>query len=196
MTDENYREAIEWFREWFREALESDIVEPSAMVLATRGIEAGVSVRTVLLKQVDESGFVFYTNTRSRKGRQLGVDPRCALCFLWAPLKHQVQVEGRAVKVPDAEADAYWETRPRPSQVGAWASYQSEPLASRDELEESFREVEERYADEKVPRPPHWTGYRVEPDMIEFWSGRDARLHDRWRYSRADGGWEKQRLYP
>ena len=166
------------------------------MMLATRGIETGVSVRTVLLKQVDETGFVFYTNTRSRKGRQLAADPRCALCFLWAPLKRQVQVEGRAVLVADEVADEYWKQRPRESQIGAWASYQSEPLSSRDELEQRFREFEDRYADRPVPRPPHWTGYRVEPEMIEFWSGRDARLHDRWRYTRGDDGWERIRLNP
>lgn len=196
MTDEIYREAIDWFREWLEEAKASDIVEPTSMILGTRGIEAGVSVRTVLLKGVDESGFVFYTNTRSRKGRQLAADPRCALCFLWTPLKHQVQVEGRAVRVPGSEADAYWAQRPRASQIGAWASRQSEPLDSRETLEARFRELEDRYGDAPVPRPEHWSGYRVEPEMIEFWSGRDARLHDRWRYTRGSDGWRKQRLNP
>lgn len=196
MTDERYREAIGQFREWFEEALAADLAEPTAMTLATRGLQAGVSVRTVLLKQVDEAGFVFYTNTHSRKGRQLDADPRCALCFLWAPLKRQVQVEGRVERVSDDEADAYWAQRPRGSQVGAWASRQSEPLASRDELEERFRELEQRYADRPVPRPPHWTGYRVVPDMIEFWSGRDARLHDRWRYTRDGQSWTMVRLNP
>lgn len=196
MTDERYREAIGQFREWFEEALAADLAEPTAMTLATRGLQAGVSVRTVLLKQVDEAGFVFYTNTHSRKGRQLDADPRCALCFLWAPLKRQVQVEGRVERVSDDEADAYWAQRPRGSQVGAWASRQSEPLASRVELEERFRELEQRYADRPVPRPPHWTGYRVVPDMIEFWSGRDARLHDRWRYTRDGQSWTMVRLNP
>lgn len=196
MSDKLYREAIAQFREWLDEACDSDIAEPTAMILATRGLEAGVSVRTVLLKQVDEAGFVFYTNTRSRKGRQLASDPRCALCFLWAALKRQVQVEGPAVVVPDEVADEYWKQRPRESQIGAWASHQSEPLESREVLERRFQEIERRFAGQPVPRPDHWTGYRVVPDMIEFWSGRDARLHDRWRYTRGGDGWEKVRLNP
>lgn len=196
MSDKLYREAIAQFREWLDEACDSDIAEPTAMILATRGLQAGVSVRTVLLKQVDEAGFVFYTNTRSRKGRQLATDPRCALCFLWAALKRQVQVEGAVERVADELADEYWRQRPRASQLGAWASEQSEPLESREVLERRFREIEQRFADRPIPRPDHWTGYRVVPDMIEFWSGRDARLHDRWRYTRGGDGWEKVRLNP
>lgn len=196
MTDALYREAITEFLAWLEEAKGSDIVEPTAMTLATRGPNAGVSARTVLLKRADESGFVFYTNTRSRKGRQLDLDSRCALCFLWAPIKRQVLVEGRAERVPDEEADAYWAERPRGSQIGAWASYQSEPLDSRAELEARYEDYERQFEGGPVPRPGHWTGYRVVPALIEFWSGRDARLHDRWRYAHGEKGWEKQRLNP
>lgn len=196
MSDSLYREAIAQFQAWLDEAHAAGIAEPTAMTLATRGPNAGVSARTVLVKQADEAGFVFYTNTRSRKGRQLDLDPRCALCFLWAPIKRQVLVEGRAVLVPDEEADAYWARRPRVSQIGAWASHQSEPLDDRADLEARFQEYEQRFEGGPVPRPDYWTGYRVVPDLIEFWSGRDARLHDRWRYARGGKGWEKQRLNP
>lgn len=196
MTDATYREAIAAFKDWLEEARAADIVEPTAMTLATRGSSAGVSVRTVLLKQADETGFVFYTNIRSRKGRQLDLDPRCALCFLWAPIKRQVLVEGRAALVDDSEADAYWAMRPRVSQIGAWASHQSEPLESREVLEARYREYERKFEGGPVPRPDYWTGYRVTPDLLEFWSGRDARLHDRWRYSPGEQGWVRQRLNP
>lgn len=196
MTDSVYREAVASFQSWLEEAESADIVEPTAMTLATRGPNAGVSARTVLLKQADEAGLVFYTNTRSRKGRQLDLDPRCALCFLWAPIKRQVLVEGRAGLVPDGEADAYWTRRPRVSQLGAWASHQSEPLDDRAELEARYREYEKRFEGGPVPRPNYWTGYRVVPYLIEFWSGRDARLHDRWRYARGEKGWFRQRLNP
>lgn len=196
MTDELYGEAIDRFTRWFEEAKSSEIPEPTAMTLATLGRESGVSARTVLLKQVDEKGFVFYTNVNSRKGRQLARDPHCALVFLWVPFRRQVLVEGRAERVSDAEADGYWASRPRESQVGAWASDQSEPLESREVLEARFREIETRYEGCDIPRPEHWTGYRVVPSLIEFWSGRDARLHDRYRYRGEAGGWTRRLLYP
>lgn len=196
MTDDVYREAIEHFGEWLNEALAADIPEPTAMTLATLGREGGVSARTVLLKAADERGFVFYTNTRSRKGRQLADDPHCALVFLWVALKRQVLVEGSARLVPEAEADAYWKTRPRESQIGARASDQSEVLQSTEALEARFAEVERLYRGREIPRPAHWTGYRVEPSLIEFWSGRDARLHQRYRYSAGPDGWVRTLLYP
>lgn len=196
MSDELYRQAIGRFREWLDEARASDITEPTAMTLATARREGGVSARTVLLKEVDERGFVFYTNLNSRKGLQLESDPRCALVLLWAPLKRQVLVEGRAQRVADAEADAYWSTRPRGSQFGAWASRQSATLDRRESLERRFRELEREYAGKDVPRPPHWTGFRVVPDMIEFWAGRDSRLHDRERYRRQADAWVHELLYP
>lgn len=196
MSDALYMEAIDHFRGWFDEAMAADIAEPTAMVLATLGRESGVSARTVLLKQVDERGFVFYTNLRSRKGRQLAANPQCALAFLWMPIKRQVLVEGAAELVPDAEADAYWATRPRESQVGAWASDQSAPLESREALEAGFREMERRFQGRDIPRPVHWTGYRVVPSLVEFWSGRDARLHERYRYSAGPDGWVRTLLQP
>lgn len=196
MTDPVYQEAIEHFREWFDEALSSDIAEPTAMTLATRGRESGVSARTVLLKHVDERGFVFYTNTQSRKGLQLASDPHCALVFLWMPLKRQVLVEGTASIVSDREADDYWKTRPRESQLGAWASDQSAPLESRQLLKRRFEELEREYRGREIPRPSHWTGYRVAPTQIEFWSGKDARLHERYRYAAGRESWFKMLLYP
>lgn len=179
---ELYHEAIERFRRLFERAQTVGLTEPAAITLATADRDGRPSARTVLLKEVSEAGFVFYTNTQSRKGRQLRVNPRAALCLFWQPLMEQVLVEGSVRLVDPQEADRYWATRERASQLGAWASQQSEPLPSRAWLENRVQELRERYADQPVPRPPHWTGYRLVPDLIEFWCARPGRLHDRYRY--------------
>lgn len=189
-------EALGRFQELLQQAQASDLREPAAMSLATVGTDGMPSVRTVLLKQVDPRGFVFYTNTRSRKGVQLAANPKAALCFFWQPLMEQVLVEGAVAPVSDAEADAYWASRPRLSQIGAWASHQSEPLERREELEQRLEEYEAKYAGGDVPRPPHWSGYRLVPSLIEFWSSRPGRLHDRVRYERQDDGWRKRLINP
>ncbi len=193
-----YETAIERFGEWLETARETpDVVEPTAMTLATARADGQPGVRTVLLKHFDHEGFVFYTNTLSKKGTQLAENPQVALKFFWAALARQVIIEGRVEFVSDAEADAYFASRPRLSQLGAWASHQSQVLADRDEFEARLAEVEARFADAPVTRPPHWTGYRVRPAMIEFWQGREGRLHDRERYTRgADQEWTWSLLNP
>ena len=171
--------------------------EPTAFALGTVGDEGQPSVRIVLLKYVDDRGFVFYTNLEGRKGRELLAHPRAAMCFHWQPLEVQVRVEGLAARVSDAEADAYFASRPRGSQIGAWASLQSQPIEPAGELQRRVADVESRYADAPVPRPPHWSGFRIEPRRIEFWHGQPSRLHDRNLYERAaDGGWAVRTLYP
>jgi len=194
--DHLYGEALERFQEVWARARERVPGEPDAMTLATAGAGGRPSARTVLLKQADERGFVFYTNLTSRKGRQLEQNPRAALCFFWQPLREQVLVEGHVQPVAESEADAYWAGRPRQSQLGAWASEQSRALGSREELEQRLHEYERRYRDSEVPRPPHWSGLRVVPDMLEFWVSRPGRLHDRVRYSRADGRWQRSLVNP
>ena len=173
--------------------------EPTAMTLATAGADGRVSARTVLLKEADPRGFVFYTNTLSLKGRQLAAHPRAALLFHWKHVGEgvQVRVEGSVEPVSDAEADAYFASRPRESQVGAWASLQSEPLDARATFERRIAEVEQRHAGAEVPRPPHWSGYRVVPGAIEFWYARPFRLHERHQHLvGADGRWTQRLLYP
>jgi pyridoxamine 5'-phosphate oxidase len=184
------------FGELLEQARSSDIPEPTAMALATADGEGRPAVRMVLLKGFDHAGFVFFTNLESRKALDLAANPRAALCFHWQPLEIQVRVEGRVTPVSEEEADAYFASRPRGSQIGAWASQQSRPLSAREELEERILETEARYAGVTVPRPPFWSGFRVAPDRIEFWSGRPSRLHDREVYHRAEGGWRVERLYP
>ena len=174
-----------------------DIREPTATAVATADAQGRPAVRMLLLKGVDERGFVYFTNFESRKGREMAENPNVALCIHWQPLEMQVRVEGEVERVSDEEADEYFATRGRGSQIGAWASLQSRPLSDRAELEARIREVERRYEGLDIPRPPHWSGFRVVPRRIEFWSGRDARLHDREVYH-ADGagGWTIERLYP
>lgn len=174
------------------------IVEPTAMTLATVSAEGRPSARVVLLKDADEDGLVFYTNLQSRKGREALARPDVALLFWWAPLEVQVRFEGRAERVGDEEADAYFATRARGSQLGAWASTQSRPLASRAELEAKLAEVTEKFEGMPVPRPPHWSGLRVKPLAIEFWKNRPDRLHERELYTREKQGapWSVQLLNP
>ena len=186
------------FAEWFREAEAAVLVDPNAMVLSTVGPDGRPSSRVVLLKGFDREGFVFYGNLESRKFRDLRAHPWAALNFHWKPLEKQVRIEGQVTQVSDQEADAYFATRPRGSQIGAWASRQSEPLASKATLEAAVKEVEARYAGREVPRPPHWSGFRLAPDRIEFWKSGEFRLHDRQVFRRAspDAPWTEERLYP
>ena len=170
--------------------------EPTAFALGTVGRDGQPAVRIVLLKSVDASGFVFYTNYESRKGRELLAHPRAAMCFHWQPLEQQVRVEGSVVPVAPDEADAYFATRPRGSQLGAWASLQSRPIEAPGDLERRIEETERRFAGGPVPRPPHWSGFRVRPVRIEFWRNMPSRLHVRHVYAAERSGWGLERLYP
>ena len=190
---------IEEFRALFAQAQAVDrsrLPDPTAMSLATVSPDGAPSVRIVLLKGVDERGFVFYTNLNSRKGRELATTPRAALCFYWAALDMQIRIEGAVEPVSDAEADAYFASRARESQIGAWASLQSETLASMDELRARAADVEKLYANVPVPRPPHWTGRRVCPTRIEFWHAGEFRLHERRLFEREGDRWTLRRLFP
>ena len=187
---------IEQFRRWFDDALAVGLREPNAMTLATATPDGRPSARVVLLKGFDERGFVFYTNYEGRKGEELEENPYCALVFYWAELERQVRVEGRVSRVPKRESDEYFGSRPRGSRLGAWASEQSRPVGGREVLEERLRALEAEYDAREVPRPPFWGGYRVEPEVIEFWQGRENRLHDRLVYRRSGGGWGRERLQP
>lgn len=188
-------ELLTRFRDWLAAAEAAGVREPTAMSLSTLS-ETGVSARMVLLKEVTRSGFVFYTNLESLKGRQLAANPASALTFHWDAIERQVRVEGRAHPVSDGEADAYFATRPRGSQLGAWASDQSRPLSGNAELLKRVARTEARFLGGSVPRPPYWSGYRVEPEMIEFWQGRKSRLHKRLRYTPDGGAWREERLFP
>jgi len=187
---------IQRFAEIFAQVQKVVLPEPTAMVLATAGADGRPSARVVLLKGFDENGFVFYTNLESRKSRELAANPFAALCFYWPPLQQQVRVEGRIEKVSDAEAGAYFASRPRGAQIGAWASRQSRVLAAREELEARVKAVEKKFAGGEVPRPPFWSGFRVIPERIEFWQSRESRLHDRTVYIRQNNAWVIERLYP
>ncbi len=189
-------EIIAEFNKAFKKARISGEPEPTAMVLATSDCEGLVTSRTVLLKALDEDGFVFFTNTHSTKGRQLRTCPRAAATFLWKASGCQVQLVGSISQVSDEAADAYFSTRDRGSQVGAWASDQSAPLESRDALIRRVREFEEKFEGKEVPRPPHWTGFTLSPETVEFWTQREFRLHDRFIYRLEDGHWTRQRLNP
>jgi len=186
------------FGELLERAKATDLPEPTAMALSTVAPNGRPSSRMVLLKGFDEHGFVFYTNLASRKALEIAGNPWVALCFHWQPLESQVRIEGRAAQVDDLEADAYFATRPRGSQIGAWASLQSADLPARSELEARILETEARFPGE-VPRPPFWSGFRVVPERIEIWSGMPSRLHERDLYTRSaeePGGWEVRQLYP
>jgi pyridoxamine 5'-phosphate oxidase len=196
MIDETAEfEPLAPFRRWLGEAWQG---EPNAhsMTLATTSADGKPSARIVLLKGLDERGFVFYTNLESRKSTELFANPHAALCFLWKSLNRQVRVEGNVERVADEEADAYFASRPRDSQVGAWASEQSRPLESRAELERRVADVSGRFGEGEVPRPPFWSGFRVVPQRIEFWQERPFRLHDRWLFIREGEGWRRVRLFP
>jgi pyridoxamine 5'-phosphate oxidase len=184
------------FRGWFDEARAADIRFPETMTLATATPDGRPSARMVLLKGADERGFAFYTNRDSRKGRELSGNPRAALVVYWQALGRQVRVEGRVEPVGFDESAAYWATRPRASRLSAWASPQSEPVASREELEAAVADVAGDFAEDEVPLPPHWGGYRVVPETIELWEHREDRLHDRVLYTRGGDGWRKERLAP
>lgn len=193
-----YQEALATFRRLLDEAAVGGDREPTAMTLASADADGRVSARIVLLKGVDERGFRFFTNYESLKGAQLAADPRVAICFHWKQLRDgvQVRIEGRAGKVSPEESDDYFATRPRGSQIGAWASLQSQPLPERATFEQRIDEFERRFADGPVPRPPHWGGYVVAPERIEFWYGAQFRWHERFAYVRGKDGWTKGMLYP
>ncbi len=174
----------------------SALPEPTAFALGTVGADGQPAVRILLLKGVDERGFVFYTNHESRKGAELLTHPRAAMCFHWQPLERQVRVEGTARPVSNEEADAYFATRERGSQVGAWASLQSQAIATPGDLEARVAEMEARFAGGAVPRPPHWSGFRLAPHRIEFWHNMPSRLHERHVYHREPDGWRRETLYP
>lgn len=195
--DDLHDDPIEQFRRWFEQALQSGIPEPNAMSLATASRDGSPMVRTVLLKQFDQRGFVFFTNFESRKAQQLAENPQAALLFPWVALERQVMIRGAVEKVSIADATAYFITRPIGSQLAAWASPQSQVITSRKLLEMKWDEMKRKFADGKVPLPSFWGGYRVLPATIEFWQGRASRMHDRYQYTRqSDGTWRIEQLAP
>jgi pyridoxamine 5'-phosphate oxidase len=201
LTAGDFTESAEPFRlfaTWFEEAGRSEPNDPNAMALATVDAEGMPNVRMVLLKGFDEAGFVFYTNLESNKGREIGGSMKAAICFHWKSLKRQVRVRGPVERVTDEEADAYYASRPRGSRIGAWASQQSRPLESRFALEKAVATVTARHAIGDIPRPAHWSGFRIVPRSMEFWHDRPFRLHDRIIFERGapDGAWTRTRLYP
>jgi len=182
---------------WWKEALSSDIDEVNAMSLATVGSDGKPSCRIVLLKGYDERGFVFFTNYESRKGNELLHNPQAAITFFWKELERQIRIEGRIIPLPESESEEYFHSRPRMSQIGAWTSPQSREIESRDFLENRFQELNSQYENQEIPYPKHWGGYLISPDMIEFWQGRESRLHDRIMYRKlGEKKWSKVRLAP
>jgi pyridoxamine 5'-phosphate oxidase len=196
VPEEPIDDPIARFTALFSVAAERETADPTAAALGTADAGGRPSVRMVLVKGVDDAGFRFYTNLGSRKARELAANPHAALCFHWPALGRQVRVEGGVAPLPSAESDAYFASRPRDSQFGAWASRQSAPLAAPGELEERLRRVRERHSDGLVPRPPFWGGYLLAPERIEFWNAGEYRLHVRELYSRDAQGWRRERLYP
>lgn len=193
------KDPVKLFSDWLEAATDKELNDPTAMSVATVDASGMPNVRMVLLKDVDENGFVFYTNFESQKGEELLTNPKAALCFHWKTLRRSVRVQGIVERVSEEEADAYFASRPKDSQIGAWASRQSRPLKGRFELETEVAKFGAKYALTKVPRPPHWSGFRVRPVRIEFWRDRWFRLHDRLRFEREDdasGNWKTERLFP
>lgn len=198
---ENAQDPFELFQRWLAEAEKTEVNDANAMSVATVDAEGRPSVRIVLLKKYDAEGFVFFTNFESRKGEELKGNPNAALCFHWKSLRRQVRIDGTARPVSDAEADAYFASRPRDSRIGAWASIQSRPLDKRETFEERIREFDARYPGENVPRPPHWSGFRIVPRRIEFWQDQAFRLHERVVFNAEKGigvetVWSREWLYP
>lgn len=186
---------IERFRTWLEEARVAGVLFPEAAALATADARGRPAVRHVLVKGADERGFTFFTNLESRKARHLGENPSAALAFLWRELDRQICVTGTIASITREETEVYFRTRPREARIGAWASMQSRVVSSREELEAAYREVDARFPGD-VPLPPHWGGLRLEPGEVEFWKGREHRLHDRFRFTRDAGGWRRERLWP
>ena len=186
---------VKQFSLWFTEAIDSGIVEPSAMSLATTD-ESEIGIRTVLLKYFDDKGFVFYTNYKSKKSRQIETRPAAALLFSWLTLERQIKIVGSVEKVSSLESIKYFASRPKDSQIGAWASKQSTTISSRDILQSQFESMKQKFSSGEVPLPDFWGGYRVIPRTIEFWQGRESRLHDRFVYQRSEDGWTISRLSP
>jgi pyridoxamine 5'-phosphate oxidase len=184
------------FGVWFEQVVKAGTTDPNAMTLATATLDGKPSARVLLLRGFDDRGFVFFTNYESRKSRELAANSSAAMVFFWAEPERQVRVEGVVSKISAAESDQYHRTRPRGSQMGAWCSFQSEVVDGREVLENRLRELEEKFRDREVPRPPNWGGYRLKPAMIEFWQGRPNRLHDRIRYRLVDGNWIMERVSP
>lgn len=184
------------FHKWFDDARRAELPEPNAMTLATATPDGIPSARMVLLKAADERGFTFFTDYRSRKGQELEANPHAALVFFWGELERQVRVAGTVGRVSREETEAYFRTRPRESRLGAWSSHQSAVLPGREALEARLREVSARHPGDDVPTPPYWGGYLLRPNLLEFWQGRESRLHDRVRYQREAGGWRIERLSP
>jgi pyridoxamine 5'-phosphate oxidase len=196
-TDQTETDPFAWFARWMTEAEAAEPSDPNAMTVVTVGAGGKPSARTILLKGVDARGFVFFTNTLSRKGGELGANAMIALLFYWKSVARQIRIEGKVEPVTAAEADAYYATRARISRLGAWASDQSRPLSERAELERRLKQFEEKYPGDDIPRPPHWSGYRVLPDRFEFWQNMPYRLHDRTIFDRSpDGAWTRGKLFP
>jgi pyridoxamine 5'-phosphate oxidase len=194
--DDLLDDPIDQARRWLQEAVEADVPLATAAALATADATGRPAVRHVLIRGIDPRGFVFYTHRDSHKGRELAANPRAGLVLFWKELDRQIAITGDVEEVADEESDAYFATRPRDAQLGAWASRQSEVLHERSELEEAVRAFAEEFEGRPVPRPPRWGGYRVVPEAVEFWQGRAFRLHDRFRYARGPEGWRIDRLFP